>query len=250
MNKKDLPVPAEYEQASQRFSIIWNDYVQREEDAKSEFINMVKILESNGYTRTKAIGKIVSDHKHLKGFSRMTIYRSLPDDMKRKYESSNIIMLPDNSDVSNDTFEILQEIDTKDAIFSTNDDINNSDEQLDIKRLQERNRLLIKTLQKERYEAYKTKINELLKEKEALENGEIPELRDDEFPAIFIREYRSKDNNCLLQEYYSQPVYKGLILPHSIILNVTEKKVDSAVLDHDKFQLYNKELIKQNKSKK
>ena len=38
MNKKDLPVPAEYEQASQRFSIIWNDYVQREEDAKSEFI--------------------------------------------------------------------------------------------------------------------------------------------------------------------------------------------------------------------
>ena len=38
----------------------------------------------------------------------MTIYRSLPDDMKRKYESSNIIMLPDNSDVSNDTFENLQ----------------------------------------------------------------------------------------------------------------------------------------------
>ena len=46
MNKKDLPVPAEYEQASQRFSIIWKDYGLREEDAKFEFINMVKILES------------------------------------------------------------------------------------------------------------------------------------------------------------------------------------------------------------
>ena len=264
MNNKDLPVPAEYEKASERFSIIWNDYVQREEDAKSEFINMVKILESNGYNRTKAISKIVSDHKHLKGFSRMTIYRSLPDDMKRKYESSNIIMLPDNSDVSNDTFENLQEIDAKDAIFSTNDDLY-ADEQLDdVKTLQERNRLLIKTLEKERYEAYKTKINELkerkeelLKEKEkllkrieALKNGEIPELEDDEFPAIFIREYQSKDNNCILQEYYSQPVYKGWILPHTIILNVTEKKVNSAVIDHDKFQLYNKALINQNKTKK
>jgi hypothetical protein len=54
----------------------------------------------------------------------MTIYRSLPDDMKRKYESSNIIMLPDNSDVSNDTFENMEEI--------------SADEQLDIKTLQER----------------------------------------------------------------------------------------------------------------
>jgi hypothetical protein len=105
---KVLPVPPEYQEASKRFSIIWNDYVDREEDAKSEFINMINILESREYTRTKAIGKIVSDHKHLKGFSRMTIYRSLPDDMKRKYESSNIIMLPVNSDVSNDTFEDLE----------------------------------------------------------------------------------------------------------------------------------------------
>ena len=48
---------------------------------------------------------------------------------------SNIIMLPDNSDVSNDTFENLQEIDAKDSIFWTNGDVNNSDEQLDIKTL-------------------------------------------------------------------------------------------------------------------
>jgi hypothetical protein len=69
---------------------------------------MIQILESYGYTRTQAIEKIKSDHQHLKGFSRATIYRELPDNMKRKYESSNIIMLPDNSDVSNETFEDLK----------------------------------------------------------------------------------------------------------------------------------------------
>ena len=105
---EELPVPEEYQEPSKRFSIIWNDYVDRKEDAKSEIINMVKILQSNGYIRTQAIGKIILDYKHLKGFSRMTIYRKLPDDMKRKYESSNIIMLPYNSDVSNDTFEDLE----------------------------------------------------------------------------------------------------------------------------------------------
>jgi hypothetical protein len=106
MNNKVLPIPLEeYQEASQRFSIIWKEYVDREEEAKTEIVNMVKILESNGYTRTKAIAKIISDHKHLKGFSRATIYRELPDNMKRKYESSNIIMLPDNSNVSNETFD-------------------------------------------------------------------------------------------------------------------------------------------------
>lgn len=66
---------------------------------------MIKILASNGYTRTQTIDKIISDHQHLKGFSRATIYRKLPDNMKRKYERSNIIMLPDYSDVSNETFD-------------------------------------------------------------------------------------------------------------------------------------------------
>ena len=239
---KDLPVPAEYEQSSQRFSVIWNDYVDREEKAKSEIINMVKILESNGYSRTGAIEKIKEDHKHLKGFSRMTIYRQLPDDMKRKYESSDIIMLPDNSDVSNDTFEHLQEISSDD------------DEQLeDVKTLQERNQSLIETLQKERYEAYETKIKELKKInevrlKEMAERNNI-EIEDDAFAAIFVREYQSKDK-CRIQEYECEPVYEGWIFPHSITLNITEKKVVSAVLDHDKFQLYNKALIDQNKTKK
>ena len=143
---------------------------------------MVRILESNGYSRSKAIEKIILDHSHLKGFSRMTIYRKLPDEMKRKYfDTTN--MLPNNSDVSNDTFENLQEIDGKDAIFSTNGDVNNSNEHLDIKTLQERNQFLIKTLEKERYEAYKTRIEELkkrnkerLKEIEERNNVEIPDM--------------------------------------------------------------------------
>ena len=253
MNKKDLPVPAEYQQSSQRLCTIWEGLVDRWEKAGFEIVNMVRILESNGYSRSKAIEKIILDHSHLKGFSRMTIYRKLPDEMKRKYFDTPTNMLPNNSDVSNDTFENLQEIDGKDAIFSTNGDVNNSNEHLDIKTLQERNQFLIKTLEKERYEAYKTRIEELkkrnkerLKKIEERNNVEIP---DDAFAAIFIREYQSKDN-CIIREYECEPVYKGWILPHLLILNLTERKVISAVVDHDKFELYNKVLINQNKIKK
>jgi len=102
---EELPVPAKYLKESQEFSVIWNDYIDRREDAISKIIKMINILESNGYTRTQAIEKIKSDHKHLKGFSRATIYRELPDNMKRKYERSDIIMLPEDSNVSNETFE-------------------------------------------------------------------------------------------------------------------------------------------------
>lgn len=106
---KVLPEPAEYLKESKELDVIWNDFINRGEDARSKIVRMVEILESNGYTRTQAVEKVESDHKYLKGFSRSTIYRALPDDKKRKYESSNdIIMLPDNSDVSNDTFEDLE----------------------------------------------------------------------------------------------------------------------------------------------
>ncbi|MDX1373855.1 MAG: hypothetical protein R3321_15375, partial [Nitrososphaeraceae archaeon] len=105
-----LPIPIqEYQQASERFSVIWNEYVKREEEAKAEVVYMIKVLESNGYSRTKAVAKIISDHKHLKGFSRATIYRELPDSMKRKYQSSDIIMLPEYSDVSNETLDEKKE---------------------------------------------------------------------------------------------------------------------------------------------
>jgi hypothetical protein len=213
MNKKDLPVPAEYEQASQRFSIIWNDYVQREEDAKSEFINMVKILESNGYTRTKAIGKIVSDHKHLKGFSRMTIYRSLPDNMKRKYESSNIIMLPDNSDVSNDTFE-----QTSQQPIEAGDQIN----QLDAQILQEKNQLLLKEL-------------EITGEKSR--------------PLKFVKQYTSKDLS-LIHEYEGIISYEGKILPLHCIIDFTEHEISSLVVVPDKYELFNKTMINQTNNRK
>ena len=68
MNKQDLPVPAEYQQSSQRFCTIWEELVDRGEKAGYGIVNMVRILESNGYTRTKAIEKIILDHSHLKGF--------------------------------------------------------------------------------------------------------------------------------------------------------------------------------------
>ena len=128
MNKKDLPVSAEYQQSSQRFCIMWKDLVDRVEKVGNEIANMVRILESNGYSRTKAIEKIILDHSHLKGFSRMTIYRNLPDNMKRKYDDSITNMLPTNSDVSNDTFEQespqqQQPIDVKDIISTINDDV-------------------------------------------------------------------------------------------------------------------------------
>ena len=61
---------------------------------------MVTALEKAGFTRTQAIQKIVDDHKDLKGFSRMTIYRQIPDSQKRKYNFTNV-----KSNVSNDTFE-------------------------------------------------------------------------------------------------------------------------------------------------
>lgn len=120
---QNLPIPAEYLKSSEKFSIIWNDYVDREENVKSEIVNMIKILEGNGYTRTQAIDKIILDHQHLKGFSRATIYRELPDDMKRKYENSNLIMLPDYSDVSNDTFDEEEEEETEidDTTTTTNE---------------------------------------------------------------------------------------------------------------------------------
>jgi hypothetical protein len=52
-----------------------------------------------GIAELKQFKKIVEDHKDLKGFSRKTIYRQLPDNQKRKYDFTNV-----KSNVSNDTF--------------------------------------------------------------------------------------------------------------------------------------------------
>jgi hypothetical protein len=134
---EELPVPAEYLKESKELDVIWNDFINRGEDARSKIVRMVEILESNGYTRTQAVEKVESDHKYLKGFSRSTIYRALPGDMKRKYESSNdIIMLPDNSDVSNDTFEDLET-----SITENNNNNNKPKIQLSESALKEANKI-------------------------------------------------------------------------------------------------------------
>lgn len=198
MNKRDLPVSAEYQQSSQRFCIMWEELVDRGEKAGFEIVNMIRVLESNGYSRTKAIEKIILDHSHLKGFSRMTIYRKLPDNMKRKYDDSTTNMLPTNSEVSNDTFEQesqqqqQQPIDVNDIISTINDDV---------------------------------------------------EILDDALPLSFGKEYVSQKDNSKIQEYECQFVYKDLILPLSVTLNVTKEKIISMMLNNDKFKLLNKTLL-------
>ena len=198
MNKRDLPVSAEYQQSSQRFCIMWEELVDRGEKAGFEIVNMIRVLESNGYSRTKAIEKIILDHSHLKGFSRMTIYRKLPDNMKRKYDDSTTNMLPTNSEVSNDTFEQesqrqqQQPLDVNDIISTINDDV---------------------------------------------------EILDDALPLNFVKEYISQKDNSKIQEYECQFVYKDLILPLSVTLNVTKEKIISMMLNNDKFKLLNKTLL-------
>ena len=54
---EELPVPAEYIEASLRFRWAWIEYKDKEEEVKDEIVCMVKILEDEGYSRTKAIQK-------------------------------------------------------------------------------------------------------------------------------------------------------------------------------------------------
>jgi hypothetical protein len=127
--------------------------------------------------------------------------------MKGKYESSNIIMLPDNSDVSNDTFEQKsqqQPIDLNDIISTTtNDDIGNLDNQLDAQLLQQQNQLLMKHLD--------------------LSDGKSRHLG-------FVKEYISKDKS-LIQEYEGLFTFEGKFIPLYLITNATRKKIVSCVVD-------------------
>jgi hypothetical protein len=107
---EELSGPAEYREASFRFRMIWDEYLDIEKEAKDEIASMVRILEDEGYSRTKAIQKIIEDHKDLKGFSRATIYRELPNEMKNNYISS-AKQLSITGNVSNETFEKSQEQD-------------------------------------------------------------------------------------------------------------------------------------------
>lgn len=119
---KDLPIPAKYEQASSRFRIVWIEYVDKEEQAKFEIVNMVQILERNGYSRTRAIEKIVNDHSDLKGFSRRTIYNRLPEEMKNTYISSPK-QLSNTENVHSCTFDGSQENDENVVNITTSYDV-------------------------------------------------------------------------------------------------------------------------------
>jgi hypothetical protein len=127
--------------------------------------------------------------------------------MKRKYESSNTIMLPDNSDVSNDTFEQKsqqQPIDLNDIISTTtNYDIGNLDNQLDAQLLQQQNQLLMKHLD--------------------LSDGKSRHLG-------LVKEYISKDKS-LIQEYEGLFTFEGKFIPLYLITNATRKKIVSCVVD-------------------
>ncbi|MDR4512596.1 MAG: hypothetical protein MRJ93_12930 [Nitrososphaeraceae archaeon] len=74
----------EFKRLSLEFIDTWYDYKHSEDHAKYLIVQMVVLLEKNGYTRTEAIQQIVETHKHLRGFSTTTIYRELPDEMKNK----------------------------------------------------------------------------------------------------------------------------------------------------------------------
>jgi hypothetical protein len=221
MTTTTLPVYEEYQQSSERFCSMWEQLVDKGKEAGYEIVNMVRILESNGYSRTKTIEKIILDHTHLKGFSRMTIYGKLLDnDMNQEYDDS-INMLPKNSDISNKTVEqeSQQLIDMNDVISTTND---NNEKPLDnlsyIQMLEEKNRLLTKKLE--------------LIEKNAQ-------------PLNFVKEYVSKDNSKI-QEYECSFVYKGEIFPLSVTLNLTIEKM-SVFLDKVRCEKLNKTLNNKNK---
>ena len=217
-----LPVYEEYQQSSERFCSMWEQLVDKGKEADYEIVNMVRILESNGYSRTKTIEKIIVDHTHLKGFSRMTIYGKLLDNnMNHAYDDS-INMLPKNYDISNKTVEqeSQQLIDMNDVKSTKND--NNETPPTDnlsyIQMLEEKNRLLTKKLE--------------LIEKNAQ-------------PLNFVKEYVSKDNSKI-QEYECSFVYKGEIFPLSVTLNLTTEKM-SVFLDKVRCEKLNKTLNNKNK---
>jgi hypothetical protein len=220
MTTTTLPVYEEYQQSSERFCSMWEQLVDKGKEAGYELVNMVRILESNGYSRTKTIEKIILDHTHLKGFSRMTIYGKLLDNMNHEYDDS-INMLPSNFDISNKTFEqeSQQLIDMNDVISTTND---NNEKPVDnlsyIRMLEQKNRLLTKKLE--------------LIEKNAQ-------------PLNFVKEYVSKDTSKI-QEYECSFVYKGEIFPLSVTLNLTTEKM-SVFLDKVRCKKLNKTLNNKNK---
>jgi len=116
MNKNEIVVSSRYNEASIKFRMAWAEYMNHEERVKYEIVNMVTILESDGMPRMKAIRKIINDHKDLPGFSKNSIYRGLPDDMKQTDSRREL--------------QKLQEVTNKRSDFPSGkyESINNTDE--------------------------------------------------------------------------------------------------------------------------
>ena len=113
-----------YQQASIKFRNAWLEYMDHEKRVKYEVVNMVTILEKDGLSRTKALQKIIEDHNDLKGFSRATIYRELPEDMKRTDSKKDLKRLNENGQnatnkrlhVSNETYEGINKTKQSEAL--------------------------------------------------------------------------------------------------------------------------------------
>lgn len=108
-----------YKIASSKLREKWNAWYDETINIDMYIQTMLDDLQNQGLARGKAIDILVEDHKDLKGFSRRTIYRALPQESKRKYES-DYNMLPSYSDVPNDTFKESQESNQKDESITKN----------------------------------------------------------------------------------------------------------------------------------
>lgn len=111
-----------YKIASSKLREKWNAWYDDTINIDMYIQTMLNDLENQEYSRSDAINIIVEDHKDLKGFSRAHIYRSLPKESKRKY-NTEYNMLPNNTDVSNETFGDLQQ-NTKNNENITTDNVN------------------------------------------------------------------------------------------------------------------------------
>ncbi|MGD1837489.1 MAG: hypothetical protein ACPKPY_05465 [Nitrososphaeraceae archaeon] len=87
MNNENIILSGEYNYASSNFRDAWTRGIEAAKDATIAMTNMVTALIQNGYKKPEAIKQIIGDHKDLKGFSQASVYRHLPPEFKRDYNS-------------------------------------------------------------------------------------------------------------------------------------------------------------------
>ena len=111
----DINIPDEYKEKSRQIEQLWEVFLETGENLDRVVIEMRTILIDVGMGATEAMNKIVQDHKHLKGFSRATLYRMLPaeekrhkepHDSKRQFSNENYTPEDTKPNVSNETYNI------------------------------------------------------------------------------------------------------------------------------------------------